>query len=298
MSQELNTATFHRPAVSSSQRDEALQQLHIELYKILAEILRVCNILGLHPFLQGGSAIGAFFDKGIIPWDDDIDVGLIRDEYEIFIEKGPSIINPEFFIQCCRTEPNMFMASLLKVRRNNTFFWEEVWNDVPLHHGIFVDIMPYDKVPDNICLQKVQRFILRKLENVISHKAIWKYWLKRKFMTDSLPNFTYCFKSCLWATLFSKQWAIRAYKRVSCIFNKRNCTYYNQAKQSRDHIAVTSIEHLKKVPFGPLEVCIPGDVETYLHHHYPNLRPTLPENERESHMPHRIEFSDGTSYIF
>lgn len=293
---DLNTVFDHKKATSNSYRNEVLAHLHSELYDILAEILRVCDILGLHPFLQGGSAIGAFFDKGIIPWDDDIDLGLTRGEYEVFLHKAQSVMRPEYFVQSMESEPEMFMASLLKVRRNGTFFWEEGWNDVPLHHGIFVDIMPYDKVPDNIVLQTAQRLMLRKLENVLNHKSLWKYWFKRKLVTDSFGNFIYSLKSCLWATLFSRRWAYRTYNRLSSAFNNRNCKYYNQAKQRRDHIAVTSIEQLEKVPFGPLYAYIPGDVETYLHHHYPNLRPTLPENERESHMPRRIGFSDGSVF--
>ena len=297
MAKELKTATLHRNAINSRERDEALSKLHTELYDILAEVIRVCDVLGLHPFLQGGSAIGAFFDKGIIPWDDDIDVGLIREEYRVFVDKAPYLIKKDFFVQCYETEPNMLMLSLLKVRRNNTFFMEEGWNDIPLHHGIFVDIMPYDKVPDNKSLQSVQRFLCRKLENAFSNKMLWKYWYKHKLVKDSRENLIYSIKACLWGTLFPRKLTYRLYNFTSALFNKSKCcTYYNQVKQKRDHIAIDSIDNLQKVPFGPLSAFVPDNVETYLRNHYPNLRPTIPENERESHMPERIKFSDGTVF--
>ena len=270
------------------------------MYCILAEIIRVCDILGLHPFLLGGSAIGAFFHEAIIPWDDDIDIGLIREEYDIFVEKGPSVISDDFFIQSIKTEPNMLMASLLKVRKNGTFFSEECWDDVPLHHGIFGDIFPLDKVPDNRILQKGQRFLARKLENVITNRSLWRYWYKRRLVTDSFGNFIYSLKACMWSCLFSRKLACKLYDRASSAFNNSSrvkCSFYNMVKQTRDHIAVESVQHLEKVPFGPLQAYVPNDVETYLKHHYPNLCKFPPENERESHMPKRIDFSDGTSYI-
>lgn len=300
MTRNLKTATYHRNAATSEGRDKALQKLHGELYSILAEIIRVCDVLGLHPFLQGGSAIGAFFDKGIIPWDDDIDVGLVRDEYQAFVTEAPAIISSDFFIQSIDTEPNMFMASLLKVRKNGTYFSEECWDDVPLHHGIFVDIMPYDKVPDNRMLQKCQRFFANKLENIITNHSLWRYWYKRKLVTDSFGNFIYSLKACLWSGLFSKKFACKWYVKVCSSFNQSagvHCSFYNQVRQKRDHIAIESIEHLEQTSFGPLQAYVPGKVEIYLRHHYPNLRRSLPENERESHMPSRIDFSDGTSFI-
>ena len=59
-------------------RDEDLARLHTVLYQILAEIDRVCKKHNIPYFIQGGSAIGAFYNKGIVPWDDDVDVGRTR----------------------------------------------------------------------------------------------------------------------------------------------------------------------------------------------------------------------------
>ena len=59
---------------------------------------------------------------------------------------------------------------------------------------------------------------------------------------------------------------------------------------------LSSTNNLQEVSFGPLTASVPGDVEIYLRNHYPNLRPTLPESERENHMPERIVFSDGSIF--
>ena len=66
--------------------EKDLKQLHTMLYQILAEIDRVCKKHDIPYFIQGGSAIGAFYNKGIVPWDDDVDVGMTRENYNRFLE--------------------------------------------------------------------------------------------------------------------------------------------------------------------------------------------------------------------
>jgi lipopolysaccharide cholinephosphotransferase len=68
-----------------SYSESELEKLHKVLYEILGEIVRVCDILNIPYFIQGGTAIGAFFENAILPWDDDIDVGMTRENYERFL---------------------------------------------------------------------------------------------------------------------------------------------------------------------------------------------------------------------
>ena len=66
--------------VTEEQRT-ALQALLLDMYK---EIFEVCSRHNITPFLVGGSAIGAVRHKGFIPWDDDLDIGMTRDDYKCF----------------------------------------------------------------------------------------------------------------------------------------------------------------------------------------------------------------------
>ena len=63
---------------------EELARLHEELYDILAETVRVCRDNSIPYFLIGGTAIGALYDEAILPWDDDVDIGMTRDAYNRF----------------------------------------------------------------------------------------------------------------------------------------------------------------------------------------------------------------------
>ena len=269
-----------------------LKRLHLELYDILREILRVCDILHIKCFIQGGSAIGAFYEQAILPWDDDIDVGMLRVDYELFLRKAPQYLHPNYFLQWVGSEKHTpyYMA---KVRKNGTVFREYYCKNVPIHHGIYVDIMPYDRVPDSTWLQAIQRGMLRFLALCILNQEVWgwKYFKKAQVDDPATDRVLTCLGVLIVSSLSPKKWVYNLYTSISSMFNGWNTTYYNQAREFRDHISAVSLKNLQLVPFGPLQVYVPDDLETYLRHHYPNLRRTIPKEERLSHRPAELKFS-------
>ena len=73
---------------------EELDLLHAELYDILGETIRVCQKHDIPYFVIGGTAIGALYDQGILPWDDDIDIGMTRENYNKFLKVAPGELGP------------------------------------------------------------------------------------------------------------------------------------------------------------------------------------------------------------
>jgi len=271
--------------------EEELAQLHECLYKILEEIARVCDANNIPYFIQGGSGIGAFFEKAILPWDDDIDVGLTRVNYNRFLQVAPSQLKPGFFLQWLETDPHtpFYFA---KVRLDNTMFVEKDFKDLPIHHGIYVDVFPYDKVPDNQPLQKLQRTFANFLNCCFMGKDIWMWKHCGKCQIDHPTNrgFLPCLANKIVDTLFSKKTIYHWLCKVQGCYNHHEATYYNMVLMPRDHISVASIEHPQKVPFGPLVVTAPSDLETYLRHHYKNLRRYIPKEEQQNHKPDFLSF--------
>ncbi|MDE7130134.1 MAG: LicD family protein, partial [Alistipes sp.] len=86
--------------------DDILRQLHTELVDTLREVVRVCDAAAIPYFIQGGTAIGAHFFEGIVPWDDDIDLGMIRSDYERFLREAPSLLSDGYVLQEFSTEPS------------------------------------------------------------------------------------------------------------------------------------------------------------------------------------------------
>ena len=159
---------------------EDLSRLHAELLDILSEIVRVCEKCGIDYFIQGGTAIGALFNRGIVPWDDDIDIGMMRDDYERFLRFAPQHLRRGYFLEWFGTEHNtpFYFA---KVKKDGTLFVEEMFRGMEIHHGIFVDIFPYDRIPDNPLLERLHRFRSRFWINCFIGKAIWLWrWCGRR----------------------------------------------------------------------------------------------------------------------
>lgn len=276
---------------------DELEQLHAILYDILGELIRVCRQLNIPYFLQGGSAIGAFFEKQILPWDDDIDVGMKREDYERFLVEAPKILKKGYFIQWVGSEEH-FPLILCKLRKDETMFVEEKFEHLDIHHGIYIDIMAYDRVPDNLWLQKIHRFIVHGLYGCIYCKEVWK-WNRFRKVTIAEPIKGEYLRSTiifLITSILSKKTLYKLFLSVSTLFNNTNTKYYNQVKEKRDQISADSLSNLESVEFGPLTAMIPSDVEIYLRHHYPGLSRYVSDDKKINHYPKVLSFKCPTPH--
>lgn len=119
---------------------------------ILQEFLSVCEMLGLRYYLVCGSALGAAKYGGFIPWDDDIDAALPREDYEAFLEKAPALFPGHLFLQNYHSDP-AFPQIYSKLRHSGTTCIEENAAHLPIHHGIGMDIFPLDGYPEGTWAQ-------------------------------------------------------------------------------------------------------------------------------------------------
>jgi len=120
-----------------------LQKKTFELLLIFDDI---CKKWDIPFFLICGSALGAVKYGGFIPWDDDIDVGLMREDYQRFLKIALKELPEWCFLQNYQTEP-MFPHTFSKLRNSETTFIETSLADLPMNHGIYVDIFPIDGHP-------------------------------------------------------------------------------------------------------------------------------------------------------
>ena len=123
---------------------------------ILDEIARVCEENDLRYSLAYGTLLGAVRHKGFIPWDDDVDIMMPREDYEKLMELWPEVAPDGLILDRCDLDPencNVFA----KVRKDHSTFLQfpsEVRSDH--HKGIFNDIFPADHVPKSRLAQKLQ----------------------------------------------------------------------------------------------------------------------------------------------
>ena len=271
--------------------EKDLMQLHTMLYQILAEIDRVCKRHDIPYFIQGGSAIGAFYNKGIVPWDDDVDVGMTRENYNRFLEVAPKELGAEYFLEWFGTESNtpFYFA---KVKRNNTLFVEHIWKDMDIHHGVFVDIFPYDRVPNNKTLEKLHRFSVKFWVNCFMGKQIWLWKHCGKCLIENpLPkSWISCAAIRVVCSLLSRKAIYNKMCRVMGRYNNCETEYINIVRMPKDQIRRRYAENPVLMEFGGMLIPVPDNVEEYLRHHYPNLRPVLPVEEQVNHAPYKLNF--------
>lgn len=274
--------------------ESELSRLHEVLYDILEEIIRVCEICDIPYFIQGGSAIGAFFEQSILPWDDDIDVGLTRENYNRFIAQAPALLNKDYVLQCPYTDPHTpyYFAKVLK---RGTMFMDGDFCKIPMMRGIYIDVFPFDKVPDTPPIQKLQRVLCNFLNCCFMGKEVWLWTHFRKpdiREPHKNRNVIATFLNYIVDLLVPKMTIYRMLSAAQAMFNGRNTKYYNMVLMPRDHISVESIENPQTVRFGRLMVQAPSDLETYLRHHYHNLRRYIPKEEQQNHRPEYLSFGD------
>ena len=128
--------------------NELSQKLKKAELDIFVRFLRVCEQLDLQYYVLGGTLLGAVRHQGFIPWDDDIDVGMPRADYEVFLREGQKYLEEPYFLQTFRTDPQ-FTANFAKIRSSNTTFMETSLRGRKMNHGIYIDIFPLDFYPDD-----------------------------------------------------------------------------------------------------------------------------------------------------
>ena len=119
-----------------------------KVFQLLQVFTRVCEQLQMKYFLVCGSALGAVKYGGFIPWDDDVDVALYREDYERFCREAPPLLPSELFLQNYRSDPR-FPAIYSKLRNSSTTCIEESVAELPINHGIALDIFPLDGYPSD-----------------------------------------------------------------------------------------------------------------------------------------------------
>ncbi|MBR1762696.1 MAG: LicD family protein [Eubacterium sp.] len=132
-------------------------KLKVVELNILKEIVRICEKHGIKYYLAYGTLIGAIRHKGFIPWDDDIDIWMFREDYEKFAKIAPKELGEEFFYQDWKTEKE-YPYNFAKVRMNGTEFKENLTNNMKMHQGIWVDIFPLDKEREDITDKEILKF--------------------------------------------------------------------------------------------------------------------------------------------
>ncbi|MCL2016586.1 MAG: LicD family protein [Defluviitaleaceae bacterium] len=274
--------------IDYSTSDQArLDKLHNIQMEMVDEFIEICDKHNLKYYLYGGTLLGAVRHGGFIPWDDDIDIVMLRDDYEKFAELCKTELDTEkYFFQTCFNDTNYPML-FGKIRMNNTAVCEKKWETFEMHKGIYIDILPLDNFPDSGRLAKrlLKRFawlnVLCQTEHTGSLNPITRLLFKffknkpRQFNYNRRKNFLDKFKKYTTS------------KRV-CSFGSHYQPYSRRVLQRKWFVGD------KYMDFEGRKCRVPQGWEDYLLHLYGTSYMVLPpEEERKIHFNmYEVEFSD------
>lgn len=172
-----------------------LRKAQLLMLKILKEVHKICEENNIKYFLSDGTLIGAIRHQGFIPWDDDLDIGMLREDYEKFCKIAPQILSENFILQNFQTDKG-YGLQFGKVILKNTVWIEKVAKNTNRQwSGIYIDIFPYDNITENKKMQKlinrlyifIQGLILIKFKyiNISNYESMakkLKYVLKKIYL--------------------------------------------------------------------------------------------------------------------
>lgn len=234
--------------------------------KLLEAFKNICEKYQLRYFAVAGTLLGAVRHKGFIPWDDDIDVCMFREDYEFFLKVAKNELPAYIFLQTSDTEEDYFYGHA-KLRMNHTTAIRYIqYPEKYTHHqGIFLDIFPYDNIPDNSFLRFIHEFVATKLMMAIYYRMYY-YRLNHHSLVTKIKHKT-CM--CLLPTISSVRRVFRFFEKWVQLANKSKTTfvaeisiYYYLFK--KDGYKREWFEKSINVPFENTAINIPVDYDKIL----------------------------------
>ena len=138
-------------------KGEEFRRMQLLQLDMLVELDRVCREHNINYVIFCGTQLGAVRHKGYIPWDDDADIAMLRENYEKF-KSYASELDPEVcFFQDHSTDP-YYRWGYGKLRRTGTTFIRVGQEHIKCKTGLFIDVFPLDDIPKSLIGQMVQDF--------------------------------------------------------------------------------------------------------------------------------------------
>lgn len=258
---------------------DKLEKYQYHLIEMLNEFQNFCHQNELKFFLVGGSALGAYRHDGFIPWDDDVDIAMLRSDFEK--------------MESCMKRQNNTLNDMLYSPAENSIIPEapigHLYDTRPVNgeieHAPKIDIHPLDGVPKRKIQQKLQQ-----ISALVYYLGVYHLPTKNRGTLIRIISKTLLFviPDKIWKVLIRQsknyftKWDARKSRRLCSLFG---VTGYNNEVMPREWIYP-----LKKHLFGQYKFFVPGDAEHYLRRLYGEWQ-QMPSKDK------RVPARDGFLYF-
>lgn len=297
----LSTKDLYMKACMNSNELHAMTEeerirLQSHLRMMYKEIEKVCERHHLRMCAGYGTVLGAIRHQGFIPWDDDMDLLMPREDYDKLINEYADELPKHFKIYAPNSK-NAPICRFAKVVDTSTRFLGPGAIDEE-SHGIFIDIFPLEYAPTNKYLLALRnlytRFLLLVAESVVGYEHKNEFYRKLMCSTRS-GKVTYYLRQTI-GCMFSFSKGVNWYNRISKFeYYEKPTGQYNipsdgGLKKSLIPIAEEAFFPAKKVKFDDVEVYVPNQAVKYLEQNYGDWNWVPPVDQRWQHFIKDIKF--------
>lgn len=161
-----------------------LNDIHTLQIELMLEFKRICDKYQLNYFLAYGTMLGAVRHKGFIPWDDDVDFGMLREDYNRFLKIAPVELDERFRLETIHSmEDNCFLFA--KIKYKGTILVDFYNQGLKQNHELWIDIFPFENIVNNADAIKEQDIKLQKYQRILFGKVHYKH---KSFVSYVLRN--------------------------------------------------------------------------------------------------------------
>ena len=167
--------------------NETLRKVQLAQLEMAKKVKEICDANEIKYFLDGGTLLGAVRHHGFIPWDDDLDIGMLRKDYDRFISIAQSALGDQYFLQTCDTDDH-YWHPFAKIRKIGTIYREEGSRGVWIHNELFIDIFPFDCFPNSRIKLKIMRTKIKVCWKVLALRTGFYPWLTNNVFAKKLVS--------------------------------------------------------------------------------------------------------------